>query len=76
LHVKICDFGWCAHSVGESRITFCGTPDYLAPEQVNQGPYDKRVDLWSVGVLIHELLFGKAPFTGDKAEQTYRNIKE
>jgi len=32
LHVKLCDFGWATHTIDKPRSTFCGTPDYLAPE--------------------------------------------
>jgi len=34
-HIKLCDFGWSTHSINEPRTTFCGTPDYLAPELLN-----------------------------------------
>ena len=62
-YIKIVDFGF-AKALGhnEKTWTFCGTPDYMAPEIVlNQG-HDRSADLWAIGVLIYELLVGKPPF--------------
>lgn len=42
----------------------CGTLDYLSPEMASHQTYDERVDLWSIGVLTYELIYGKAPFKG------------
>ena len=43
-------------------MTFCGTLDYLAPEMIKESGHDESLDIWSIGVLIFELLTGKAPF--------------
>jgi aurora kinase len=61
---KVADFGW-SNSIetdAMSRKTYCGTADYLAPEIIQGKEHDHSVDLWCLGVLIYELLFGHAPF--------------
>lgn len=66
--VKIADFG-LVRAVAEAKITstsiILGTAAYLAPEQVSTGDMDARGDVYSVGVLVYELLTGRTPFAGD-----------
>lgn len=66
--IKLADFGWSNfEDKYRKRETYCGTLDYLAPEMADLShQHDHRVDIWSVGVLIYELLTGKAPFSPDK----------
>ena len=59
--VKICDFGWSISSKA-MRQTFCGTPLYVSPELLKRKSYNNKIDVWSVGVLTYELLFGRVPF--------------
>lgn len=59
--LKICDFGWSAITYSE-RKTFCGTLDYLSPEVANGEKYDVKIDSWSVGVLLFEMLTGLPPY--------------
>lgn len=59
--VKICDFGWSI-STNIMRGTFCGTPLYVSPELLKRKAYDNKIDVWSVGILTYELLFGRVPF--------------
>lgn len=59
--VKICDFGWSISSK-TMRGTFCGTPLYVSPELLKRRNYNNKIDVWSVGVLTYELLFGRVPF--------------
>ena len=59
--VKICDFGWAVYAP-MLRNTQCGTPIYTPPEIVKHQYYDKKVDIWCVGVLTYELLYGTSPF--------------
>jgi serine/threonine-protein kinase len=68
--VKIVDFGLAAaeQQLG-SRLTksglLIGTPEYMAPEQISGGEVDHRADIYSVGILLYEMLSGKKPFTAD-----------
>jgi len=75
-HVKIADFGMCKEGIrdGATTKTFCGTPDYMAPEIINFKPYGKSVDWWAYGVLLFEMLVGKAPFNGEDEEELFSAI--
>ncbi|XP_067833556.1 protein kinase C delta type-like [Heptranchias perlo] len=76
-HVKIADFGMCKENVfGENRATtFCGTPDYIAPEILLGQKYTFSVDWWSFGVLLFEMLIGQSPFHGDDEDELFESIR-
>jgi novel protein kinase C delta type len=54
--------------------TFCGTPDYIAPEIIKGQMYNQSVDFWSFGVLIYEMLIGQSPFHGDGEDELFDSI--
>ena len=74
--VKLTDFGWSNYlnSNGSQRMTFCGTPIYLAPEMILNKGHDEHVDIWCIGVLLFELLCGTPPFVGKNREELTKNI--
>lgn len=74
-NAKLCDFGWSALK-SRVRTTFCGTYEYMAPEIFSYQRYDEKVDIWSLGILLYELLHGYSPFRGNDAVDVYRNILE
>jgi len=68
-YVKITDFGFARQlESGERAWTFCGTPEYVAPEVITNKSHDTRADIWSLGILVFELLTGTPPFTGKKKD--------
>jgi serine/threonine protein kinase len=75
--IKILDFG-LALIESETRITqpgaTVGTPKYMSPEQIRGEDIDFRTDLWSVGIVLHELLAGRSPFSGAEYQAIFHSI--
>ncbi|XP_051924894.1 serine/threonine-protein kinase N2-like [Hippocampus zosterae] len=74
--VKMTDFGLCKEGIGhgDRTSTFCGTPEFLAPEVLTDDDYTRAVDWWGMGVLIYEMLVGESPFLGEDEEEVFDSI--
>jgi len=74
-YVLLADFGLCKELTRTLKAnTFCGTPDYMAPEVARGQEYSRAVDWWGVGVILYELTIGKTPFTGPDIRTVLYNI--
>ncbi|KAI8342387.1 kinase-like domain-containing protein [Chlamydoabsidia padenii] len=75
-HIALCDFGLCKLNMKENERTntFCGTPEYLAPELLLGQGYSKVVDWWTLGVLLYEMMTGLPPFYDENTNEMYRKI--
>ena len=74
-HIKLADFGLAKElKDGEKVLTFCGTPDYIAPEIIKRIPYSYSVDWWMFGILAYELIFKYKPFNNPNNVKLFENI--
>ncbi|KAG8862446.1 Serine/threonine kinase [Tulasnella sp. 330] len=77
-HVKVADYGLCKEEMwyGNTTGTFCGTPEFMAPEILLEQKYGRAVDWWAFGVLVYEMLLGQSPFRGDDEDEIFDAILE
>ncbi|KAK5109011.1 hypothetical protein LTR62_007645 [Meristemomyces frigidus] len=75
-HIKIADYGLCKEDMwyGSTTSTFCGTPEFMAPEILLEKKYTRSVDWWAFGVLIYQMLLQQSPFRGEDEEEIYDAI--
>ncbi|XP_027012986.1 serine/threonine-protein kinase Sgk2 [Tachysurus fulvidraco] len=75
-HVVLTDFGLCKEGLEAEATTstFCGTPEYLAPEVLRKEPYDRTVDWWCLGAVLYEMLFSLPPFYRRDVAEMYDAI--
>ncbi|XP_012261836.2 serine/threonine-protein kinase ULK3 [Athalia rosae] len=77
LTLKVGDFGFAQYLANsEHRFNMRGSPLYMAPEILLDHKYDARVDLWSVGIIMYECLFGKAPYSSSSFQELAEKIKD
>lgn len=75
-HVALTDFGLCKEGLepGATTSTFCGTPEYLAPEVLKKQQYGMSVDWWCLGAVLYEMLVGLPPFYSRNSNEMYEKI--
>lgn len=73
-YIKATDMSFCKMLDGDKTYTFCGTPEYLAPEIILNKGHGKAADWWALGVLLYEMLVGIDPFHDDDPILIYEKI--
>jgi RAC serine/threonine-protein kinase len=78
-HIRLTDFGLSKEGISSSSSganSFCGTPEYLAPEILNRQGHGRAVDWWSLGALLYEMLTGLPPFYCQDRERLFAEIRK
>ena len=75
-HLRLTDFGLCKIGMegGDLTDSFCGSPEYMAPEVVNRTGHNYGVDFYTLGALLHELVCGLPPFYSQNPDEMMNNI--
>ena len=76
-YIKLTDFGLSKENISDnvSAKSFCGTPEYLAPEIIEGKGHGQAVDWWSLGSILYEMLTGLPPFYSKDREKLFQTIK-
>jgi len=75
--IKLADFGFVKRVTARNSLTTqCGTPGYVTPEILEGIPYDTKVDMWSIGVILYKLLGGYPPFIERNQHNLFRKIRK
>lgn len=76
-HIKIADYGLCKENMwhGSTTGTFCGTPEFMAPEIIASKPYTRAVDWWAFGILMFQMLLCQSPFKGSDEDDIFNAIE-
>jgi serine/threonine-protein kinase ULK2 len=75
--LKIADFGFAKHLEAAAMAhSVCGTPLYMAPEVFDRKEYGAKVDIWSMGCVLYEMLVGSTPFKGSNPAELFSNIRD
>lgn len=75
-YIALTDFGLCKEDIKHDGKTgtFCGTPEYMAPEVLRKEGYGPGVDWWTLGILLYEMIAGIPPYYDENTNQMYHNI--
>lgn len=73
--IKIADFGFAVDFSDGPRETFLGTNEYIAPEMLRGEPYTTSVDIWAIGVILYEFLYGETPFVESNKRKIFSKIR-
>lgn len=75
-NIKLCDFGWASEMDSQKpRFSVCGTFEYMPPEVAHQDSHTIAADMWSLGILLYEMLHGHAPFKASSLDEIRAKIK-
>ena len=76
-HIKLSDFGLSKITEVSEDLTYtvCGTPEYVAPEIVENEGHNKNIDWWSLGVLLFEMYTGETPFHQMPIQKIFKKLK-
>lgn len=74
--LKLTDFGFAKHSNAiDMNKTICGSPLYMAPEILSSSPYSTVSDLWSIGIVLFEMISGRTPYYAENIDDLQKNIQ-